>query len=277
MGDALVLKYDHSLKELIRFNKKISVSQTLSMIPIINKNNNGALIIQTPVLMVPFEISKYNTLDISFTNIIDNLDISRFYKGIHDCDSLFGSKYKRLYQPMIIKNEVFGNKLRCHWTKDSVVFDSQKKVLPNYRFGQKNYAKFLLHIKELWVKPRQYGVNVIIIQAKLNPISINEPKLENYSFIDSEDESEEDYDLSKYKKMLKLRVPDGAIIQKMKLDKVPISLIFKDYKEVIPEKKYVRETKREPEPEPEQNQTIKPMFKISVNDLKNMITKIKNK
>ena len=74
--------------------------------------------------------------------------------------------------------------------------------------------------------------------------------------------------------MLKLRVPEGAVINKMKSDKVPVHLVFKDYKEFKPETKYVRQLPKKTE---EPKAPPKPIFKISINELQSMIHKIKMK
>ena len=73
----------------IKFKNKINISNNFTNYPIKYKNNN--LIIQTPIVYLPFGINKYDNksyIDISFINI-KNDNIMREFKelivNIHNC------------------------------------------------------------------------------------------------------------------------------------------------------------------------------------------------
>ena len=218
-----ILKYNQFNIDYFSYKKKISLNQKYSEIPI--SYNNGDLIIQTPILYIPFETSSYNTLDVSFTNTEDNNDIKEFYKTINIIVNKIKRKYKRKFVNPLIEDNYFPCRLRCDVSKNMMVFSQDKNILTNNKISHaKTYAKFLIYIKGLWSNKTKYGLSMTILQAQ--QYEKTEPILEHYSFIDSDDEPEDTIDLSKYKNMKKAGVPKEAIIQKMNIDNIDSNLLF---------------------------------------------------
>ena len=218
-----IIKYNQFNIDYFTYKKKISLNQKYSEIPIMYNNND--LIIQTPVLFIPFPLSNYNTLDISFTNTDDNDDIKIFQDSIKLIINKVRKKYKRKFINPLIEDNYYPCRLRCDVSKNILIFD-ENKILTNVKiFHAKTYCKFLLHISRLWTHKTKYGLCISILQAKLH--KPKEIVLEDYSFIDSDSDSEEHpIDLSKYKSMLKAGVPKDAIIQKMNIDNINPNLMF---------------------------------------------------
>jgi len=218
-----IIKYNQFNIDYFSYKKKVSLNQKYSEIPI--SYNKGDLIIQTPILYIPFEISSYNTLDISFTNTEDNTDIKEFHKTINIIVNKAKKKYKRKFVNPLIEDHYFPCRLRCDVSKNTSIFSQDKKILTNNKISHaKTYAKFLIFIKGLWSHKTKYGISLSILQVK--QYEKKEPILEEYSFIDSDTEQEDNVDLSKYRNMKKAGVPKEAIIQKMNLDNVDSNLLF---------------------------------------------------
>ena len=117
-------------------------------------------------------------------------------------------------------------------------FDYQKKYIgTNIEISAKSYSRFIIEIKELWAKKTKYGININLLQ--LQYYKRDTIKLEKYSFIDSDDEAEvegeagleakakADINIDKYQKMKKNGVPIQAIQNKMSLDGIDPTLLFK--------------------------------------------------
>ena len=218
-----IIKYNHFNIDYFSYKKKVSLNQKYSEIPI--SYNNGDLIIQTPILYIPFETSSYNTLDISFTNTEDNNDIKEFHKTINIIVDKAKKKYKRKFVNPLIEDHYFPCRLRCDVSKNMSIFSQDKRILTNNKISHsKTYAKFLIFIKGLWCGKTKYGISLSILQVK--QYEKKEPILEEYSFIDSDTEQEDTVDLSKYKNMKKAGVPKEAIIQKMNIDNIDYNLLF---------------------------------------------------
>ena len=218
-----IIKYNQFNIDYFSYKKKVSLNQKYSEIPI--SYNNDDLIIQTPILYIPFETSSYNTLDISFTNTEDNNDIKVFHKTIKSIVDKTKKKYKRKFVNPLIEDHYFPCRLRCDVSKNVSIFSQDKKILTSNKLSHaKTYAKFIIHIKGLWSHKTKYGISISILQVK--QYEKKEPILEEYSFIDSDTEQEDNIDLSKYRNMKKAGVPKEAIIQKMNIDNVDSNLLF---------------------------------------------------
>ena len=91
--DISVIKSSQFDSDQLKFKKKISMNKVYSIIPI--QYNEAPLLIQTPVLYIPFSKSNYNTIDIALTNTEDNRDINMFEKVIKTIMDKAKRKYKR--------------------------------------------------------------------------------------------------------------------------------------------------------------------------------------
>ena len=223
-----VIKSPQFNSEQLKFKKKISMNKVYSIIPI--QYNDRPLIIQTPMLYIPFSKSNYNTIDISLTNTEDNSDITMFETVIKTIMDKAIRKYKRPFVNPLLKDSYYPARLRVNITKSIMCFDYQKKYIgTNIEISPKSYARFIIEIKELWAKKTKYGININLLQ--LQYFKRDTIKLEKYSFIDSDDEAEvetpSDINIDKYQKMKKNGVPVQAIQNKMVLDGIDPSLLFK--------------------------------------------------
>ena len=264
-----IIKYNEFDISKLKYKKIISLSRKYSIKNIVY--NGGPLLIQTPVLYIPFTASRYNTLDISFTNIVDNNDIKSFYDSIISINENVKTKYKRKFVENIIKNTGYQPMLRCNLNNSITCFDKHKNNI-DYEIHCKTYARFIIHVNNLWINTNKYGINFDIKQIQYH--TINTIKLETYAFKDIEDKS-----LEKYKKMLKMKIPEQAVKNKMMLDNLDPSLLFEKTKE-IPKMSFLNNIKKKPklkkvEPKVDCDEERSNGFKINLLDIKNAISNLK--
>ena len=265
-----IIKYNEFDISKLKYKKIVSLSKTYSTKSI--AYNDGDLLIQTPVLNIPFMASRYNTLDISFTNTIDNNDIKSFYDSINSIIENAKSKYKRKFIDNIIKSVGYQPRLRCNLNNDISCFDKDKNNI-DYEIHCKTYARFIIHVNNLWIKTNKYGINFDIKQIQYH--TINSLKLDTYAFKD-----EEDRRLEKYKKMLKMKIPEQAVKNKMMLDNLDPSLLFGKTEE-RPKMSFLNDIKKKPQLKKVETKInndeveISNGFKINLLDIKNAISNLK--
>lgn len=215
----------------IKIKKKQKFSNEFSFYPILYDNNQ--LIIQSPLLFIPFGIQTYSNnrkyLDLSFQNIENNKEIKIFIQNLN----LFYKKIKNNF--LDYKTEKFIKKsnsskwMRFKLNDDCLFFDQNKNIynknLP------KTYGTFLIHLSGLWLMNDNIWFQWHILQSKINiPLSLN-----IYSFIDDDDDDNSKLNkkippppppppppplLNKYDKMLKVGVSKEAVNQKIILDRI---------------------------------------------------------
>jgi len=189
----------------------------------IHNGNKIPLIVQTPKLYLPFNISDYGLrtyLDVSLQNLDEEqIDFYNFLIKINnkikflketklsnficqDCDYLNNIK----------KNEPYPDKLRLSLDKDIKIFDENKNVLSLEKLKSKTHAKFLINFSDIWINNKKYGINNNILQI----LFFLPVKLTEFNFIDDEHEVSEKN--NKYDDMLKKGVSKMAIEHKMKMD-----------------------------------------------------------
>ena len=261
-----IIKYNEFDMNKLKYKKIVSFSEIYSKKTIIY--NNGPLLIQTPILYIPFPASRYNTLDISFTNLVDNNDIQKFYNSINLINKNAKLKYKRKFVENIIISVGYQPMLRCNLDETVLCFDKDKNNI-DYEIHCKTYARFIIHVNNLWIKTNKYGINFDIKQIQYH--TINTIKLETYAFKDIEDKS-----LEKYKKMLKMKIPEQAVKNKMILDNIDPSLLFKKT-EIRPKIKFLNDIKEKSQLKKVTKLKIdkKKGFNINLLDIKNAISNLK--
>jgi hypothetical protein len=204
----------------ITLKNKINISNDFTNYPIKYKNNN--LIIQTPIVYLPFGINKYNNksyIDISFINI-KNDNVMREFKelivNIHNCIKKKVSK-KIKFVSSFKSTEYYPDRLRLSFYEDILVFNESKSLITLDYVKSKIYSKLLIIPQFLWTNNNVSGIVWNILQMKI----YSKPMLETYSFIDDE------VNIDKYVKMIRCGVPVQAIKNKMCQEKIDPVLLDK--------------------------------------------------
>jgi hypothetical protein len=204
----------------ITLKNKINISNNFTNYPIKYKNNN--LIIQTPIVYLPFGINKYDNksyIDISFINI-KNDNIMREFKelivNINNCIKKKVSK-KIKFVSSFKSTEYYPDRLRLSFYEDILVFNEAKSLITLEYVKSKIYSKLLIIPQFLWTNNEVAGIVWNILQMKI----YSKPMLDTYSFIDDE------VNIDKYVKMMRCGVPIKAIQNKMCLEKIDPVLLDK--------------------------------------------------
>ena len=205
----------------ITLKNKINISDDFTNYPIKYKNNN--LIIQTPIVYLPFGINKYDNksyIDISFINI-KNDNVMREFKelivNIHNCIKKKVSK-KIKFVSSFKSTEYFPDRLRLSFYEDILVFNEAKNLITLEYIKSKLYSKLLIIPQFLWTNNKVAGIVWNILQMKI----YSKPMLDTYSFID-----DDEVNIDKYVKMMRCGVPIKAIQNKMSLEKLDPNLLDK--------------------------------------------------
>lgn len=217
----IILKPDSINIENLVIKKKISVSDDLIHYPL--KYNNKNLIIQTPIVYLPFGINKYNNknyIDISITNSKSDKSMNQFKNLIIDVNKHIKKKYKkkRNFMTSFKKTEYFPDRLRLSFYEDILVYNENKTLIDLEHIKSKIYVKLLIIPQFIWETSNTFGISWNILQIKI----YSKPLLDTYSFID-----DDEVNIDKYVKMLKCGVPAQAVKNKMKLEKLDDSLLDK--------------------------------------------------
>jgi hypothetical protein len=205
----------------ITLKNKINISDDFTNYPIKYKNNN--LIIQTPIVYLPFGINKYNNksyIDISFINIKNDPVMCKFEQlivNIHNCIKKKVSK-KIKFVSSFKSTEYYPDRLRLSFYEDILVFNEAKSLITLDYVKSKIYSKLLIIPQFLWTNNKVAGIVWNILQMKI----YSKPMLDTYSFID-----DEEVNIDKYIKMMRCGVPIKAIQNKMSLEKLDPNLLDK--------------------------------------------------
>ena len=219
--------------ENLLIKKKINVGHNIYNYPI--KYMNNSLIIQTPILTMPFGKYSYGPnsyIDASFINDAVDKDMVCF-KDIVSKTNKFAINYiskmnKKIKFISSIKNsnELYSDRIRLNIQEDILVFNERKQLLEHNYLKAKAYVKFLISPIHIWQNDNKYGISWSILQAKVYPQTV----INMYSFLDDkEDIQTEDIPnnsnkykshpkYKKYFKMISCGVPKEAVKHKMILD-----------------------------------------------------------
>lgn len=250
----------------ISFKKPICSGSNLYNIPVkyelngVNNSNNrnlSDLIIQTPIVYFPFDISCYNRksyIDISLLNLDNDKDMINFRdliisinkKVVNHISHKFNG-FKNIKNKKKIKNkkqlihpefknslkksiDIFPERLRLTFYSNILVFNENKKLITTDSIHSKIYSKLLISPQFIWKNNESFGVTWTILQAKIYQNII----LDDYSFIDDDNNNNEaklknakyeKYD--KYIKMVKMGIPIDGVKQRLKLDKLEPEILDK--------------------------------------------------
>lgn len=212
----------------ILIKKKTSVGQKIYNLPI--KYINDSLIIQTPILNMPFgkySYGKKSYIDVSFINDVVDKEMCMFKETIQKINKLvinnISKKNKKIKFVDSIKksNEIYADRLRLNIQEDILIFNEKKELINQEYLKAKSYVKFLICPNNIWLNEEKYGITWVILQAKVYPQTI----LNTYCFLDDKEDiptKSEKYSshplYKKYFKMVSCGVPKEAVKHKMVLD-----------------------------------------------------------
>lgn len=252
----------YNLTKPIEFSKKQKISyDSLSIYPILY--NNSHLLIQTPILFIPFGVH-YSKLDVS-------IDDDSFLACIKQIYCQITTKSYKIISSIKPKTVSYPERIRFSVTNEIIVFDHNKKKIKMDDITAQSRCKFLIHPAFLWKNKREKtcGIKWNILQIKLCSV----PLPTHYSFIDSEDEDdckvdnvfkkEPDPKYKKYFNMLSKGVPFFAVRQKLMIDGHDPNVIGeandvkKRHSNPLPKLNFIKDIVKRDEPiEPQINRPI---------------------
>lgn len=223
----------------IKLKKKIQYLKK-NIYPV--KYNNSHLIIQTPIIFLPWGLNQYNSLDLSLQNDIStpqdkHQKLDLFTKMIRNIENHFKKMYifrKCTFKSSVKINVNFPDVLRVSCDlQNTLIFNEQKQIISKQFLKEKSFIMCILHIPYVWKTNTIYGVKWMISQIKVYTDMIYKPI--EYSFIDSDTDVdyENDPNYQKYFKMLKIGLPKEAVIHKMNLDNVDPSILTTEKKKEV--------------------------------------------
>ena len=214
----VILKHkDINIKD-ISIKKQINVSNEFTNYPI--KYNNSNLIIQTPIVFLPFGFNRFNNksyIDFSFINCNNDNIMRTFKTKIINISNHLKNKFssKRKFSSSFKSTEHYPDRLRLSFSDDILIFNEAKSLITHEYIKSKLYVKLLISPHFLWITHDTYGIMWSILQMEI----YSKPLLETYSFI------EEEVNIDKYIKMMRCGVPPPAIKNKMVLEKIDPCLL----------------------------------------------------
>ena len=215
----IVLKIEDIDLDKIKFCKTFKNNNNYSIKCFyINNNKKIPLIIQSPDIYIPYNIStKYTpSLEISFTNEIIKhfiLNIEKNVKNIlknKKIDSIFKTSLK-------IKNNF--DRLRLYVENNTNIYDINKDIYTGNL--NNNFGRVLINLSHIWATEDFCGISWKVSQIQIYPKVV----LKEYSFLEEEQTEIEIPDI--YYKMIKANVPMMAIKHKMIIDNIDNNIIDK--------------------------------------------------
>ena len=137
------------------------------------KYNKDPLIIQTPLLYIPFGIQEYNTrntLDIAFHNIKYSKQTEYFYNTINtihntildildtEDKTIFGIKHSVGYPPLLKLN-----------VDNTSVWNNTQEKLSLEDINKNSFATFIIHLEGLYINQKNIGFIWNVFNKKINP------------------------------------------------------------------------------------------------------------
>ena len=188
----------------ITLKNKINISNDFTNYPIKYQNKN--LIIQTPIVYLPFGINKWENksyIDISFINIKNDKSMREFNDLLLNINNVIKKKISKKinFISSFKSTEYYPDRLRLSFYEDILVFNEAKNLITLEYVKSKIYSKLLIIPQFLWTNNNVAGIVWNILQMKI----YSKPMLDIYSFID------DDINIDKYIKMMKCGVPIQGI------------------------------------------------------------------
>ena len=219
--------------ETIKIKKPVSVGLGNYRLNI--NYNQVQLLIQTPTLYNPFDVSKYDSLDLYINSDEMDNNFLNLIKYISELAEKMADSYP--YKLEYVDSVKFSDhspdkRLRLNISRACKVFNRNKQKIDMSDLRGKTMAKYIICPKYIWLNyvSRKFGIYWEVVQVK-----IMEQNYDIYMFLDDEDEKPQSIDScenktskvpEKYDKMIKMGIPKGAIENKMRLDGLDPDLYF---------------------------------------------------
>ena len=226
--DYKILKPIDIIIENIIIKKKISIGSNIYNYPI--KYLNNSLIIQTPILTMPFGKYSYGSksyIDASFINDVVDKDMVNFKEIIVNINNLVINYITKtnnklnFFNSIKNSNNIYSDRIRLNIQEDILVFNEKKHLVSHEYLKSKAYVKFLITPNNIWRNEEKFGISWTILQAKVYPQTI----LNTYCFLDSKEDEPNNSNkynshptYKKYFKMISCGVPKEAVKHKMIID-----------------------------------------------------------
>lgn len=241
----MIIHYKEDIsKYKLEFQRELQYTSEYSFIPLKIKRdishhstNQDSYLLQTPLLFSPYGIqtkeNKKRTIDISFMNKRNDDNLSQFLKILQTIYKIVSKKYSKRYRVnTFLKDTIFNECLRIKVNQELLIYDQNKHLLDD--ISSFSYGWFLINLHGLWRSDKELWFQWYLVQAKI----IEPIRVQGYLFLDDEehqkysDESPEDsidpqpnkpiINDDKYRKMLKMGVPQEAIELQRRIDsKIP--------------------------------------------------------
>ena len=219
-----ILKHNNIDIKNISIKKNININNNLITYPI--KYNNKNLIIQTPIVYLPFGINTFNNkkyIDISFINSNNDKQMCDFKNKIVSINNLLKRKLSKKIKfiSSFKSTEYYPDRLKLSFQDDILIFNESKHLISIDYIKSKIYTKLLIIPQFLWKNDSNNSSGIVwnILQIKV----YSKPILDTYSFIDDDI----NINIDKYVKMFRCGVPATAIKNKMTLDNIDSNLLNK--------------------------------------------------
>ena len=220
-------------RENINIYKKLDYQNDFTFIPI--KYEKAEIIIQTPKLFIPFNISsslykgkKY--IDLSFQNIKYDKNVELLLNNLQILYEKIKTNFNCEVSPFLkeFNNNIF---MRFKVLDNTLFFDQNKRKIQSIE--NLTYGTFIIHLHGLWMIKDKITFEWVILQGKINmPIYLSE-----YSFIDDDDKKGKGKGKGKnvippppplsngFTHLLKLGISEDAINHKLKMQKTRINAL----------------------------------------------------
>lgn len=271
----IILKPDSIDVNLLSIKKKINISSDITNYPIKYGKNN--LVIQSPIVYLPFGINRFNNkgyIDISFINSNDSV-MNKFKETLLDVEKYLIKRFNKnkKFITSFKVTEYYHDRLRLSFYDDILVFNEEKSLISLDYIKSKIYVKLLLSPQFLWTTNDKYGIVWNMLQVKI----YSKPMLETYSFID-----DDEVNIDKYIKMVRCGVPGEAVKNKMAQDKIDPLLLNKYLPKSEIElpilKTFIKLEKKKHIEKKESNTSDTSGFRMTLDQLKNIkLKKISNR
>ena len=128
--------------------------------------------------------------------------------------NLIINNYVDIFNGLIFTNNIQRNSIRFRYTEETRVFFKEKLFYG--KLSKNSIVKIIVCPREIWITGEKFGFNWDIIQIML--IEPSDIKIEQNLFNPETIANDNDTVYSKYIKMYKRGVPEGAVRNKMELD-----------------------------------------------------------
>ena len=211
----------------IKLKKPIPLGNKLVFNLYYKQNNiEQCFIIQSPQMIVPYSVLQTQDSDMvqfdccntEFLTFVENINdfvlgkIKKFNPDVLESKEYYNN----------IKQKEFGNVIRIKINNSSEisVYDQFANLISFDKLKADKTVQIIFHIKWVWVSKCYYGIDYSVIQIKLIMIP-REVMFEPDNIPISENKN----CFEKYDKMLKMKIPSGAVESKMKLDGLSCNVI----------------------------------------------------